>query len=135
MTSRESENLQIDENSNMSASSLLRASIRNLEFDSSSEDDMPSGSANALIKAYAEIDTYTEGRVDIDSNLVEYWERKKYFFPYLKEIFDVVHAVPATQVSVERSFSALRLVLSDLRCNLSDTTLEVIMFLKLNKNF
>lgn len=64
---------------------------------------------------------------------MEYWEEKKFVYPNLYQLAKVVHSVPATQVSVERAFSALRLVLTDLRCNLSAETLQKIMFVKLNK--
>jgi len=53
-------------------------------------------------------------------------------YPRLYQLAKVIHCVPATQVSVERAFSALKLVLSDLRCNLSPISLKQIMFLKLN---
>ncbi|XP_065365489.1 uncharacterized protein LOC135958514 [Calliphora vicina] len=127
-------NVFIDETSNMSASSLVRQTLRSLEVDSSSEDETPSVGSKFILNSFAEIDTYREGRVDFDANLLEYWEEKKYTFPFLKQLADIVHAAPATEVSVERAFSALRLVLSDLRCNLSQDSLRSLMFVKLNKN-
>lgn len=101
-------------------------------MDSDSEDEQVCVSSEELRRAYAEIDTYREQRVDIEMNLLKYWEKKKFLWSSLRELA-VVHAVPATQVSVERVFSALRLVLSDLRCNLSDDILKTIMFIKLNQ--
>jgi len=44
-----------------------------------------------------------------------FWEEKRFVYPYLYEMAKVVHAVPATQVSVEMSFSALKLILTDLK--------------------
>ena len=63
---------------------------------------------------------------------MKYWEDNKRAYPYLYELAKVVHCVPATQVTVERSFSALKLVLSDLICNISADSIEKIMFVKLN---
>lgn len=61
-----------------------------------------------------------------------YWEDNKYVFPFLAKLAAIVHGVPATEVSVERAFSALKLILDDLRCNLSDENLKKILFVKLN---
>ena len=44
----------------------------------------------------------------------------------------VLYSVPSNQVSVERAFSALRLVLSDQRASLNEETLDNILMLKLN---
>lgn len=85
-----------------------------------------------IIKAYSEIENYKEKRIDINQNIVEYWGKQKYKLPYLSKLALIIHAVPATQVSVERAFSALKIMLDDLRCNLSPENLEKLMFVKLN---
>lgn len=118
----------------MSSSSLLRNSLIALEVETSDDDDDDENIRTILTTIFAEIETYKESRVDIDADLLKYWENKRFNFPHLKNIVNIIHAVPATQVSVERAFSALKLVLTDLRCNLSDKNLQTIMFLKLNKN-
>jgi len=64
-----------------------------------------------------------------------YWEEKRFAYPNLYEMAKVVHAVTATQVSVERSFSALKLILTDLRCKLSSESIKKLLFVKLNKQF
>lgn len=56
-------------------------------------------------------------------------------YPELYEIAMVILAVPTTQVSVERTFSTLKLILSDLRSSLSDKTLQNILLVKLNHDF
>lgn len=81
-----------------------------------------------------EIDNYAPKAIDLNANIMTYWESKKYVYPYLYKIATILHSVPATQVSVERAFSALRLVLSDLRSNMSSDTLAKTLFLKLNSN-
>lgn len=84
-------------------------------------------------KAFFEIDNYATRPLNPEKSLGEYWECQKIIYPYLFKLFKVIQCVPATQVSVERSFSALKLVLSDLRSNLSAENLEKLMFVKINQ--
>lgn len=114
------------------STSSVRENLRALEVDSDSEEETSNHNIQFLKAAFGEIDIYKEARVDIDANLIEYWQEKKYSYPYLRKLALIVHAVPATQVSVERAFSALKIILSDLRCNLSERTLRSLMFVKLN---
>lgn len=64
----------------------------------------------------------------------KHWLARKHTHPELYAVATIVHSVPSTQVSVERSFSALALVLSNIRTGLSDDTLEDILIVKLNKD-
>lgn len=116
-----------------SSSLLLRNSILAMEKDSNSTDDEEENRDIVELKQlFDEIDNYKEKRLDIDANLIEYWEQKKYSVPYLAKLAKIVHAVPATQVSVERSFSALKLLMSKRRYNLSAQNVEKLMLVKLN---
>ncbi|KAF0721881.1 zinc finger BED domain-containing protein RICESLEEPER 1-like isoform X1 [Aphis craccivora] len=74
-------------------------------------------------------------RIPYDSNIRDYWRLKEKEMPEFYEISQVLMSIPATQVSVERSFSSLKFILSDLRGNLSPTLLESIMILKCNTQF
>lgn len=117
---------------NASTCSILNEYLNSIEVRSSdeeSEDDRE----EELKVAIAEIDYYNPKPIALDRDIMEYWEEKKFVFPNLYQLAKVVHSVPATEVSVEMAFSALRLVLTDLRCNLSTETLQKIMFVKLNK--
>lgn len=131
---REEQIFDIDESSMQSTSSILRGRIRTMELaaSSSSENDNEEFDKN-FRQAYEEIDRYRPKRLDVEEDLLKYWESKKYQHPWLYKLARFVHGVPATQVSVERSFSALRLILSDLRYNISDEHLEKLMFVKLNQ--
>lgn len=103
--------------------------------DSSSDEDLSTDDiSNNTTKAFFEIDNYKEKRMDIESNLIDYWNNKIYSHPQLRKLAFVIHSVSASQVSVERSFSALKLVLGDLRHNLSEENLEHIMMVKLNSD-
>jgi len=87
---------------------------------------------NEVQLAISEINNYCPKLINANEDVMQYWEDKKFSYPRLYQLAKVIHCVPATQVSVERAFSALKLVLSDLRCNLSPISLKQIMFLKLN---
>ncbi|CAK9296366.1 unnamed protein product [Gordionus sp. m RMFG-2023] len=55
--------------------------------------------------------------------------------PELYILSKILFAVPATQVSVERSFSHLKFILSPHRSRMSEQLLEDIMLIRLNKIF
>ncbi|KAL5239421.1 hypothetical protein ACI65C_006831 [Semiaphis heraclei] len=74
-------------------------------------------------------------RLHYKTNILSYWEEQKYDKPDLYKLACVVHAVPATQVSVERSFSGLKFILSDLRSSLSSEALDAIMIIRSNTLF
>lgn len=67
-------------------------------------------------------------------NVWEHWIARKHTHPELYEVATVVLAAPSSQASVERAFSALALVLTDLRTALNDSTLANILIIKLNKD-
>lgn len=98
------------------------------DCEESEEEDEPE-----LKLAITEIYGYSPKPIDLNVDIMCYWEDKKFTYPRLYRLAKIVHSVPATQVSVERAFSALKLVLTDLRSNLSADSIKKIMFLKLNK--
>lgn len=66
-------------------------------------------------------------------NILNYWEEQKTGqFSELYQLSQIVFSVPATQVSVERSFSSLKYILSDLRNSLTDEILENILIIRGN---
>jgi hypothetical protein len=65
-------------------------------------------------------------------NIVQWWESKTLIWPELHELALIVTAIPATQVSVERLFSALRFILRPQRFNLSSQNVDDIVFLHTN---
>lgn len=123
----------LGELSQPSPSSQIRNCFREMEVcDSSSDEDLSTDDiSNNTTKAFYEIDNYKEKRMDIESNLIDYWNNKKYSH---RKLAFVLHSVSVSQVSVERSFSALKLVLGDIRHNLSEENLEHIMMVKLNSD-
>lgn len=73
-------------------------------------------------------------RIPISSNVLHYWEIFKLSDPEVSELAFTALATPVTQVSVERAFSALALILSHLRTRLSSKTLELLLLIKLNQD-
>nr|XP_049467036.1 uncharacterized protein LOC125908363 [Anopheles coluzzii] len=62
-----------------------------------------------------------------------HWLSRKTTHPELFEVATLLLAVPSNQVSVERAFSALALILSDKRTKMNDENLENILLIKLNR--
>ena len=63
-------------------------------------------------------------RNDVKFDMLQYWELRRFSHPELYKLSQVVLSIPATQVSVERAFSALSLVLSHLRSRMSSETIN-----------
>lgn len=63
-----------------------------------------------------------------------HWLARKHSHPELYDVATVVLSGPSSQVSVERAFSALALILSDLRTGLSEEALQDTLLIKLNKD-
>ncbi|XP_040360142.1 uncharacterized protein LOC121048176 [Ixodes scapularis] len=71
-----------------------------------------------------------EARLPRTTNVLAFWEERKERQPELYSLAKVALGVPATQVSVERAFSALKFILSDQRSCLSLSTLDDVLFLR-----
>lgn len=99
-------------------------------FEDDSEPNRPVGDDD-IVAAFGVICGYQD-RQPLDTNVLEYWHAKRYSNPVLYKLAVVVHAVPATQVSVERCFSVLKFILNDYRSCMRSDTLENLMLLKLN---
>lgn len=75
-------------------------------------------------------------RMKSSESIHDYWNtRKNEFGPELREIADVVFAIPPTQAAVERCFSALKFLFTEQRCNLGEELLECLMLVHLNPDF
>lgn len=86
---------------------------------------------NLSINAELEKLENRQSRMSMTQNALEYWNNQKE-----NELFGLaqtVLAVPATQVSVERAFSSLALVLSQKRTKLSADNLQKLLIVKLNQ--
>jgi hypothetical protein len=75
-----------------------------------------------------------QDRVPLSENILEFWEFQKLHDHDLGILAETVLAAPASQVSVERAFSGLALVLSSHRTRLKNEHLNSILRVKLNKD-
>ena len=71
-------------------------------------------------------------RIHPNESVLKYWATHKNIKNELYQLANIIFSVPATQVSVERCFSAVKLILSNKRYNLGHSTLEDIILLKFN---
>lgn len=75
-----------------------------------------------------------EPRQNYGYDVWEHWVNRRYTHPELYAVAIVVLATPSNQVSVERSFSALPLIMTDRRSRIGEENLGNILFVKLNKD-
>lgn len=78
--------------------------------------------------------TQTQKRLDSGTDILKYWYNKRFSDPQLYSISNVVLSSPATQVSVERSFSALPIILRKQRFCLSADNIQNILIVRLNED-
>ncbi|XP_043464663.1 zinc finger BED domain-containing protein 4-like [Leptopilina heterotoma] len=74
-------------------------------------------------------------KIPLKEDILKYWEVRKSSSPELYSLATIVHAAPMTQVSVERLFSGMKFIISDLRTNLSHDMIDDILIVRTNKNF
>jgi hypothetical protein len=82
------------------------------------------------------IDDYENNLVRLhhSESVLKFWENSKTKYPELYEVATVFIAIPPTQATVERVFSVLGFVYSSRRYNLSQSMLESIILIKMNKD-
>lgn len=73
-------------------------------------------------------------RIHNKCSILSYWETRKDSDPILYEFASIIYAIPPSQATVERAFSALNHVFSYKRTNLLQETLECILNIKLNQD-
>ncbi|KAI8124867.1 mitochondrial, Tetratricopeptide repeat protein 19 like protein [Lucilia cuprina] len=66
-----------------------------------SNDEESDEEEDELRKAIAEIIDYNPKPLDINMDIMRFWEEKKYSHPYLYKLANVINSVPATQVCVK----------------------------------
>lgn len=66
--------------------------------------------------------------------IIDFWLDNKVGFSELGRVALIIYGLPVTQVSVERNFSSLKFILSDLRYNLGEDLLNDILLIRLNKD-
>lgn len=85
---------------------------------------------NNLIKDFKK-----SSRMPVSEDILQYWEKKRYTDSELYQLSQIVLAVPATQVSVERIFSHLAFILNRLRNKMGAATINNILLIRCNHIF
>lgn len=67
-------------------------------------------------------------------DIIRYWKQRKIMNPRMYRIAIALLSIPSTQVTVERLFSQLKLVITDTRTRLNCKSIKNIMFLKSNES-
>lgn len=67
--------------------------------------------------------------------ILTYWQSQRFEQPELFKLSEIVHAVPATQVTVERAFSTLDFVFTKRRGRTKAAILEKQLLVCLNRKF
>ncbi|XP_065089895.1 uncharacterized protein LOC135711083 [Ochlerotatus camptorhynchus] len=109
----------------------LDAFLTNMFGGSLPEQGLPQKTENSFVRQLNALDLEPHQNHSFD--VWKHWLSRKNTHPELYDVATILLAVPSNQVSVERAFSALGLVLSDKRTKLSDDMLENILLIKLNK--
>lgn len=81
-----------------------------------------------------EIEQFQPEKLPVKSNLITYWESKKFENPRLYEIAMILNAIPPTEVEIERDFSYLEFIYTPRRYKLSPDLLEAILIIHLNSD-
>lgn len=120
----------IGNNLNLSEpSQTIDASISKLEQDGESKYLQETFNIDKSLDALCHVN-----RLCVDSSILNYWESKKKSEPELYQLSQVILAAPASQVSVERAFSALGLILTQKRTSIKSAKLNDVLIIKLNSN-
>ena len=88
----------------------------------------------AAAKLKKSLDEYdnTERPLGVKEDVFKWWEDKRLLYPELYELSKIVLAISATQVSVERLFSALRYILRPQRFGLQAANIDDVVLMHTN---
>lgn len=87
-----------------------------------------------LLSLKQKLEEFDGSIAPLSTSIFTIWEQLKSSWPQIYTLASVILAIPPTQTTVERAFSALALVYSSLRTKLSDQSLQDILFVRLNYN-
>lgn len=114
---------------------LMDAYLNSLELDSNTGILYNTTSENMKFKLQQlNVEAEKKKRKPKTRHPMDFWYENKHYMPELYELSKLVFAVCPTETSVERNFSGLSYILNRYQGNLSDKTLETVMFVRLNKD-
>lgn len=73
-------------------------------------------------------------RLPASTDILKYWEVRRFEEPELYELAMVALSAPVTQVTVERCFSTVKLLLEQHRLNMSSSRLDDLMIIRCNRD-
>lgn len=92
----------------------------------------PSNTQNAKQTITKILNDFNGAELPLTASILEYWKEKSNTYPELYKLVSVMMAIPPTQTSVERAFSALAIVITSHRTKLGDECLQNILLVRLN---
>lgn len=107
-------------------------SILEEEFNNSTSSRFSSQN-NGNIRQKLDALTYGQ-KLPFATNILDYWKNLSTKEKDLFKLAEVILAVPSSQVSVERAFSALSTIVTKQRTRLSSATINNLLIVKLNNN-
>jgi hypothetical protein len=78
-----------------------------------------------------ELSLYLDQKIGA-TDVLSYWCINRHKLPKMSHLARKLLAIPATSTASERVFSTCGVILTDRRCRLSTTSLEMLLFLKYN---
>lgn len=105
-------------------------------FSSMDHSNFSRNESNISAALYKYEECISGARVKSSESVHHFWENNKTEYgSELYEIACIIFAIPPTQASVERCFSALKFLFTEYRCNLAEDLLESLMLSHLNPEF
>lgn len=74
-------------------------------------------------------------KLPMTANLLDFWRYRAIEDPELGELARIILAIPISQVTVERAFSSLPLIISDKRTKLGSDIIDALVLVKLNDDY
>lgn len=68
-------------------------------------------------------------KVESQQTIVQFWEQNKTMYPALYEVACIINAIPPSQATVERTFSALKFMFSEQRTKIDQGRLENLLLI------
>lgn len=113
----------------------------NIEFDEEKEmsqhiygDLAMHSEESTTVDIEIELDLFQPAPIPIKSSVIEYWESVKEEHKSLYELAMVIFSIPPTEVQIERDFSLLEFMFTNRRTTLTESRLEDIFLIHLNKD-
>lgn len=133
--------LDVNQNEDLNSNDDLEAFLSEMYNNVDSNDNSHNENENehhTMNSTAVDIKSVLNSFVGVKENLSisihDYWQKNIHLMPELYELACIIHSVPPTQTTVERAFSAMALILSPLRTNLSDKNLQNLLLLRLNSD-